>query len=123
MSVRPNSNRSLGSRGEAAAARYLQSKGFTLLARNYRTSTGEIDLIAHDGPTLVFVEVKLRRGLGHGYPAESVTPRNQAKIRQVAEEYLANVEASAEPESARFDVVELLVSGNRARVRHIEDAF
>jgi Holliday junction resolvase-like predicted endonuclease len=75
---------------------------------------------------LVFVEVKLRRGTGFGDPLEAVTPRKQARIRQIAELYLAEKEGDyvAGFEEVRFDVVGILLSGaGKPRIWHIEDAF
>ena len=118
---RPLSNRSAGARGEDLALWLLTSKGYELIERNYRTRHGELDLILRDGPTLVFAEVKLRRGAGFGDPVEAVTPRKQATIRSMAEQYLQ--EKTPYFESIRFDVVGILVSRGVPRARHIEDAF
>ena len=118
---RPLSNRAAGARGEDLALRLLESKGYALVERNYRTRHGELDLILRDGPTLVFVEVKLRRSTGFGDPAEAVTPRKQSTIRSVAEQYLQENPPSFE--TVRFDVVGILVDRGRPRARHIKDAF
>ena len=102
--------------------RYLQKRGYSVVARNYRRRGGEIDLILRERETLVFVEVKLRRGTGFGDPLEAVTPRKQAKIRAVAEQYLA--EEEPEFSEARFDVIGILAhSSGPPRVQHIQDAF
>ncbi len=71
---RLRSSRQKGDRGEDLALRYLAAKGYVTLERNYRTHHGEIDLIACDERTLIFIEVKLRRGTGFGDPLEAVTP-------------------------------------------------
>jgi putative endonuclease len=71
--------------------------------------------------TLVFVEVKMRRGVGFGHPLEAVTPRKQAAIRALAERYLS--EKEPEFDAARFDVVGILLGEGSPRVVHIEDAF
>lgn len=101
-------------------------KGYAPVERNYRTQRGEIDLILNDGNTLVFVEVKLRRGTGFGDPLEAVTSRKQARIRLIAEQYLAEKgEDFADGfDAIRFDVIGILLrrSGN-PEVRHVEDAF
>ncbi len=116
------SRKRAGDRGEELALRYLQRRGYSLVARNYRRRGGEIDLILRQDETLVFVEVKLRRGIGFGDPVESVTPRKQARIRAVAEQYLA--EEEPEFSEARFDVVGILSDDNRpSRIQHIQDAF
>ncbi len=112
----------IGDRGEALALRYLAKKGYTLVERNYRTRLGEIDLIVRDKGALVFVEVKLRRGTDFGDPLEAVTPRKQARIRRVAELYLAEKGAGVD-EEVRFDVVGILLGVGKPKVRHVEDAF
>ena len=115
------SNRSSGAWGEELALRYLTRQGYTLVERNYRTRYGELDLVIRRGTTLVFVEVKLRRGTGFGDPLEAVTPHKQAKIRSLAEHYLLVREPAFE--TVRFDVVGILLGKGPPRVRHIEDAF
>jgi putative endonuclease len=89
--------------------------------RNYRTRYGELDLILRREDTLVFVEVKLRRGLGFGDPLEAVTPRKRAAIRALAERYLSDREP--EFDAVRFDVVGILLGGGTRSIVHIEDAF
>ena len=75
----------LGNRGERLAARHLQRQGFRILARQFRVRRGEIDLVAREGNTLVFVEVKTRR---RGLPAEAVTPEKQRRITRTARAFL-----------------------------------
>jgi len=72
------SNKTLGDQGEAYAADYLRQNGYRILTRNYRTKVGEIDLIADDHGTLVFIEVKTRRGMHYGTPATSQAGRANA---------------------------------------------
>lgn len=116
------STRSTGGWGEDLALRCLVERGYTLVERNYRTRYGELDLILRDADTLVFVEVKLRHGLAFGDPLEAVTPRKQAAVRAIAEQYLA--EREPDFEDLRFDVVGILASGNRPpEIQHLEDAF
>ncbi|MGF1472037.1 MAG: YraN family protein [Rubrobacteraceae bacterium] len=114
-------NRRTGARGEKLALRHLGESGYELVCENYRTRYGEIDLIVRDGETLVFVEVKLRRGTGYGSPLESVTPRKQEQIRAVAAQYLAETEP--ECKELRFDVVGILEGKGGPDVMHIKDAF
>jgi putative endonuclease len=114
-------NRASGAWGEEFALRYLRRLGYTLVERNYRTRYGELDLIVRKSTTLVFVEVKLRRGTGFGDPLEAVTPHKQAKIRFLAELYLLDREPAFD--TVRFDVVGILLGKGPPRVRHIEDAF
>ncbi len=114
-------NRSLGAWGEELALRFLSRRGYTLVERNYRTRYGELDLIVRQGSTLVFVEVKLRRGTGFGDPVEAVTPHKQAKIRSLAQRYLLDREPAFD--TLRFDVVGILMDKDTPRVRHIKGAF
>src|SRR5438105_5607411 len=78
-----------GADGEAAAALFLESRGYRIIERNYRTKRGEIDLIAEEGCTLVFVEVKARLNDRFGGPAAAVTPAKQARVARLAQHYLA----------------------------------
>jgi putative endonuclease len=111
----------MGAWGEDLALRYLIKHGYRLVERNYRTRRGEIDLILRNEGTLVFVEVKLRRGTGFGDPLEAVTPRKQATLRYLAERYLADREPDFD--TVRFDVVGILASREGLRIDHVEDAF
>lgn len=123
---RRQSSRQKGDRGEDLALRYLAEKGYEALERNYRTRHGEIDLVVRGERALVFVEVKLRRGTGFGEPLEAVTPKKQAKVRLMAEQYLAERgdDFVAGFDEMRFDVVGILASGaGRPEIRHVEDAF
>ena len=99
---------SLGSEGEEAAARHLASLGYTVLARRFRTRRGEIDLVAQDGDTLVFVEVKSRSAAGFGRPAEAVDARKRSRLRRAAEVYLLRHGGGDRP--CRFDVLEVFRS-------------
>ncbi len=114
-------NRLSGTWGEEFALRYLRRRGYTLVERNYRTRYGELDLIVRHHNTLVFVEVKTRRGVGFGDPLEAVTPRKQATIRALAERYLS--EREPDLDEVRFDVVGILAGDGAPRVTHIENAF
>ena len=95
---------SSGGAAEEAAARFLAHEGLELLARNYRTRLGEIDLIGRDGTTLVFVEVRLRRSARFGGAAASIDWRKRIRIASAARHFLARLER--EP-ACRFDVVTL----------------
>lgn len=112
----------LGPAGEAAAARHLEARGWRILERGYRTRAGEIDLIADDHGVLVFVEVKTRRGLRCGLPAEAVGARKRAHIVRVAQIYL--MRCGAAEAACRFDVIEVLaMPGGTYRIHHLRDAF
>ena len=78
----------LGAQGESIAAAHLEASGLKITARNFRTRYGEIDLIAEDGDTLVFVEVKTRRGGTFGTPEEAVTARKRQHLAMAAAIYL-----------------------------------
>ena len=80
--------RQLGKWGEERAAEFLQTTGYEIAERNWRCAAGELDLIAWDGECLAFIEVRTRRGRGHGTPEESVTPAKRAKLIELAQTYL-----------------------------------
>jgi len=94
---------SLGKSGEERACRELERRGYAILARRYRSRFGEIDIIARDGPTIVFVEVKARTSDRFGGGAAAVTLHKQAKVMAMAEDYLARHHLRDLP--CRFDVV------------------
>ncbi|MDI3263193.1 MAG: YraN family protein [Fulvimonas sp.] len=112
--------RAAGTRFEQQAWTALERAGLVLLARNYTSRYGEIDLIARDGDSVVFVEVRQRAGAAHGDAAASVTPAKQARLIRTARLWLA-----AHPEHAwracRFDVVSF--DGAAARMRWLRGAF
>jgi putative endonuclease len=93
-----------GSDAEDLAARFLSRHGLHVIARNYRTRLGEIDLIARDGATLVFVEVRLRSSEGFGGAAGSIGARKQQRIAAAARQFLARL---AQEPRCRFDVITL----------------
>lgn len=113
---------SLGKAGEELAAEYLRQNGYTILARNYRSHSGEIDIIARQGQTLVFAEVKTRKSAAFGSPAAAVTVKKQAQISRVAQDYLARENLFDRP--ARFDVIAVLApDGKRPHIEIITNAF
>jgi putative endonuclease len=104
------------------AAAYLRQRGYTILHRNYRSRSGEIDIIARHGKALVFAEVKTRRTMNFGSPAAAVTLRKQRQISRVAEEYLAR--ENLFDSEARFDVISVLApQGKEPVVEIIPNAF
>ncbi len=111
-------NRQTGTAHEEKAAAWLETQGMRILERNYRCRQGEIDLIAMDGRYLVFVEVKYRRDMQAGHPAEAVDVRKQRRISRAAARYLMERGISQE-QPCRFDVVAVLGD----RTEHIKDAF
>lgn len=93
----------LGDRGEAIAAAFLEAQGYSVIGRNYRCRYGEIDLILSHGATIVFCEVKLRCSDRFGTPEDAVTPRKLARVALAAQTYLA--EAGLDDADWRIDVV------------------
>jgi putative endonuclease len=118
--VRALLRRLLGDRGEREAARWLRRQGLRILVRGYRTSRGEIDLIARDGDTVVFIEVKTRR---QGEPAEAVTPEKQRRLSLAALQFLKQHRLLEE--RSRIDVIALVwPDAHRPPfVEHIRNAF
>ncbi len=113
----------LGKIGERHAVRFLSKAGFAILARNYRTPLGEIDIVAQDGETVAFIEVKTRATRTYGLPQEAVGPRKQRQLIRVAKLFL---KAHGEPDvPCRFDVVAVTTGrGGRApEVTLIRGAF
>ena len=104
----------LGKAGEDLACRELRRRGYAVVARRYRTRAGEIDIVASDGATIVFVEVKTRRTSRFGTPQEAVTWRKCARLRAMAADYLARRGLSDSP--CRFEVVAVTI-GDRRRPR------
>ncbi|OLA48022.1 MAG: YraN family protein [Firmicutes bacterium CAG:176_59_8] len=116
-------SRAEGTWGEALVADYLRRRGCRLEAHSYRCRFGEIDLIAWDGDTLCFVEVKTRTNTRMGLPREYVTARKQARLRKTALFYLSSHDLDC---PTRFDVAEVYaaVPGDpEARIEYLEDAF
>ena len=113
----------LGKAGEERAALYLKRQcGYRILQRNYRTRLGEIDIIARDCDTIVFVEVKTRRSLCYGYPAEAVAQHKQFKLKITAQSYMSRYRLWDVP--CRFDVIEVMPGpGGALRLHHIRHAF
>jgi putative endonuclease len=115
------SARTLGTSGEALAEDHLRGLGYVIVARDVRTPLGQLDLVARDGPTLVFVEVKTRAGHGFGLPQEAVDARKIRKLRQLAAYYL---KVNPHHGLVRFDVVGLTVRDGRVlRVDHVRNAI
>ena len=110
-----------GALGERLAEEFLTGLGYTILARNFRTRLGEIDLIAREGEVIVFVEVKLRASDRFGLPREAVTAAKQQKLILAAEEWLA---AQQDAVHARFDVIEIILPAEGMHdICHLQNAF
>ena len=112
----PTPAQSLGIDAEERAAAYLSAHGVDIVSRNFRTRLGEIDLIARDGDTLVFVEVRMRSAGGFGGALESITPRKQRRIQAAAQQFLGQYR---DPPRCRFDVVAL----EQGEIRWLRAAF
>lgn len=111
----------LGAWGEDLAAHHLRRLGLKILARNHVTPLGEIDIIARSRREIIFVEVKTRRSLAFGSPAEAVGPRKQHQILKAAQVYLAASRSRLQP---RFDVIAIIGDGRDAvQIEHIPAAF
>jgi len=118
----PSNNRAkTGKKGEDEAARFLSSKGYEILERNFRKQEGEIDIIARDGDTLIFVEVKAGRQMSFGNPETWVDLKKQQKISLTAELYLQ--EHDIHDLDCRFDVVAVIFHDRGQHIKHIENAF
>lgn len=115
--------KSLGQRGEEAAARYLKRLGYHILARHCRSRLGELDLVAADGRTVVFVEVKTRRSTDAGHPTEAIDADKQRRLTRAALAYL-KAEGLLNY-AARFDVVAITwpADSRRPTIEHFQNAF
>lgn len=112
---------SIGKQGEQEAKVYLMKQGYDILCENYNSRIGEIDLVAFNEDTLVFIEVKTRRSSKYGLPRESVTPYKQATIRKVAMIYIKHHRMLKT--KIRFDVIEVYQEKSPWRIHHIPNAF
>jgi len=111
----------IGEHGQAEAEKYLRAKGLILLEKNYRLRGAEIDLIMRDGEYIAFMEVKYRKSLNYGWPAESINKRKQNKIKFAALHYIAAKQLSNQ--DFRFDAVELIETSAGLFIKHTENAF
>ncbi|MBP9501103.1 MAG: YraN family protein [Candidatus Promineofilum sp.] len=119
---RPDSRRRLGQWGENLAALHLEAQGLALIERNWRCRDGEIDLVARDGETFVFVEVKTRRGRKFGAPEEALTPHKAQKLLQLGQNYMAEHELDNVNWRIDLVAVELDENGHLLRCDHIPNA-
>ncbi|MCW3062894.1 MAG: YraN family protein [Solirubrobacterales bacterium] len=114
----------LGRRGEDLAVAHLERLGYAVIARNHRTRYGEIDVIASDGRTLVFAEVKTRRGASRS-PLESVREGKQGQVRRMASAWLAEDHDRPRTRELRFDAIGVALDtrGRLVALEHVEGAF
>ncbi len=117
----PDVRQILGAEGERAAEQLLRGRRYVILERNYRCPAGEVDLVALDGETVVFVEVKTRRGVGFGSPFEAVDARKQRQVSRAAQHFLA--QHRLQDRAARFDVVGVWWEQGRVRCELVQNAF
>jgi putative endonuclease len=120
---RVHPKRTFGQRGEAAAAKYLKRKGYRIVAHGNRTPWGELDLVAVDGRTVVFVEVKTRQTQDAGHPVEAVDGAKQRQLTRLAVDFLRGHRLLEHP--SRFDVVAVTWAEGQRRpmIEHFENAF
>ena len=112
----------IGKRGEHAAARYLELKGYEVAELNFTCPAGEADIVAFDGDCLVFCEVKTRTSIQKGFPCEAVTAQKRQRYEKIAAWYLK--EHCTVDIDVRFDVIDLLaIKPDRALIRHLVNAF
>ncbi len=116
-------HKEIGNLGEEIAAKSLEEKGYSILERNFRCRFGEVDIIARDEDTVVFVEVKTRRGRKYGEAEEAVDYRKQKKLRQLAEYYLMK-HHHVSPK-CRFDVCSVYLDQNNQieEVKILQNCF
>jgi len=115
-------NRAVGANAEDLAVEFLERKGMNILSRNFHFGkVGEIDIVAQEAETLVFVEVKARRSDTFGTPEEAITPRKQAALRRAAEGYL--YVHKMHDRECRFDVVAIELQHSPPSIRHIVNAL
>lgn len=111
----------LGELGELIAARWLRRTGWRVVQRRFRSGHRDIDLVVERDGTVVFVEVKARRGARFGHPIEAVNWRKQKELAKSAQVW---IDRHGQPhEVYRFDVIGVLVDGEQVRIRHVENAF
>lgn len=109
-----------GRQGEELAAAYLVEQGYALVRRNWRCALGELDIIAEAQQTLVFVEVRTRRGQRFGLAEESITPAKQARLIELAQAYLQ--EAAGPDRAWRIDVITVRWEAGQPQLNHLENA-
>ena len=115
-------NKLLGKKGEDAAANHLSGKGYTILGRNVRTPSGELDLVAQAGEFLIFVEVKARRGRSHGLPEEAITQRKKKHLLESAQYYLQETGRMDKPWRIDVVAIEYGRTGTLERIEVFENA-
>jgi putative endonuclease len=116
-----NKHQKFGEKSENLAVWYLKQNGYKIIEQNYRNRMGEIDIIARDKKTIVFVEVKSRRSIRYGSPKQAVTPKKQRTISMVALSYLKTTKQT--DAKARFDVVAITSNRDEPQIEIVKNAF
>lgn len=111
----------IGKLGEDLACKYLQTKGYKIIERNFEARQGEIDIIAKDQEELVFIEVKTRSNIAYGKPAEAVNEIKQNHLIKTIEYYIYS--RHLEDEFIRIDIIEIYLWKNKYRVNHIKQVI
>lgn len=115
-------SRKIGDEGEDLAAAYLESKGYTILERNYFFEHAEVDIVAYDEISIVFVEVKFRSNTHFGEPEDHISDEKMTYVFKAAEAWLYERKMDRSP--VRFDVISIVRKNNEApQIKHFEDAF
>lgn len=110
-----------GAKGEQIAVRFLEGKGYKIIAMNWHLGRKEVDIIALQQELLVFVEVKTRKDFSFGFPEEAVTKSKEYALKQVADGYLT---LNPHYQKIRFDIISIILKDDIIKeIRHIEDAF
>ncbi len=117
-----DTRKKLGNRGEKVAAKFLRKQNYQIIEKNYRSHLGEIDIVAKDDESIVFVEVKTRCSTDFGLPEEALSYDKRRRLSKLALGYLAH--RRIKDTNCRFDVVSILMDNNRANhVKIIKNAF
>jgi putative endonuclease len=109
-----------GKKGEDAAAEFLKAAGHEIVVRNYRFGRAEVDIVSKHKGIYVFSEVKTRASNHFGYPEEFVSKKKMKLMKEAAEEFLYSNQIQSE---IRFDVISIIIQGNKTEITHIPDAF
>lgn len=120
----PHSRQKKGDYGEELAVKFLKEKGYQIIEQNYRYGHGEVDIVAKENNTLVFVEVKFRKNLEFGPPELAITKGKQKQVRKISELFIKSKGDKVDFEDARIDVVAILKFPNQdPQINHIKNAF
>lgn len=119
-----HSKQKKGSYGEELAVKFIKEKGYEIIEQNYRYGHGEVDIVAKDEDTLVFIEVKFRKNLEFGPPELAVTKSKQKQVRKISELFIMDKGEKVEFKDARIDVIAILKFPNEdPQINHIINAF